>query len=399
MMKKRCQTDSLSNPMMPAFHTVQTDIRRRISEGEWSVGTMLPGRHALAKSYGVALNTLQRALEELFKEGILKALPGRGTFVERVPPRPSMREDRTENRTPPVLAILTPVVKSSSQGSHNDNWAVICTQAVEQAFSRLGGCCRYYKINVPWESENAEELFKAVGKAVGDGADALVVNNIYGNRFWAEDAETLASMELPPCVYVSTIPTVSGLPTVCGDLYYDGRQAAEHLTAVGYSTIGVLVPFHAEWLKQRTEGVLSVAEDAVLSDEPVPNWPRYLSLDAGERQACIDHKVEELLEKMNKRNKDQRPCAIVAPNDQIACLVKNSFERQRIRCGSEVGLIAFDGSSASRDAGLTTLCPPLEHLGEMTSRTVADILAGRHAPLQSRYTSHLAARDSTYLSS
>ena len=56
-------------------------MRRKIVEGEWSAGIMVPSRKSLAKSYGVDLRTVQRAIAALLEDGTLKAESGRGTFV------------------------------------------------------------------------------------------------------------------------------------------------------------------------------------------------------------------------------------------------------------------------------------------------------------------------------
>lgn len=56
-------------------------LHARILAGEWPPGTALPAEDALARTYGVALATLRRALELLASRGLVERVHGRGTFV------------------------------------------------------------------------------------------------------------------------------------------------------------------------------------------------------------------------------------------------------------------------------------------------------------------------------
>ncbi|TMW71302.1 PLP-dependent aminotransferase family protein [Alteribacter natronophilus] len=56
-------------------------IRKKIKQGEWSVGSALPSQRELAGTFGVNRSTVIAALEELIAEGLLETRPGKGTFV------------------------------------------------------------------------------------------------------------------------------------------------------------------------------------------------------------------------------------------------------------------------------------------------------------------------------
>jgi len=47
------------------FQRIDADIRRRIADGEWSPGVVLPSRRELAVEYNVAVKTVQRAITPL----------------------------------------------------------------------------------------------------------------------------------------------------------------------------------------------------------------------------------------------------------------------------------------------------------------------------------------------
>src|SRR5690606_11884140 len=56
-------------------------IRTRIRRGDWAPGERLPSIPAIAQTFGVAKQTVQRAIDQLRVEGVLITKPGSGTYV------------------------------------------------------------------------------------------------------------------------------------------------------------------------------------------------------------------------------------------------------------------------------------------------------------------------------
>ena len=61
--------------------TVEGSLRKRIAAGEWAATGRLPAERELAAEYGVARNTLRRAVEAIANDGTIERHVGRGTFV------------------------------------------------------------------------------------------------------------------------------------------------------------------------------------------------------------------------------------------------------------------------------------------------------------------------------
>ena len=65
-----------------ALHdNVRQEIMRRVRAGEYGVGEALPSAAVLAQEFGVSAITIKRALRDLQPAGILRSVPGLGTFV------------------------------------------------------------------------------------------------------------------------------------------------------------------------------------------------------------------------------------------------------------------------------------------------------------------------------
>jgi GntR family transcriptional regulator len=66
---------------LPVYFQIALDIRRRLAEGEWSVGERIAPELALARAYDVSRVTVRQALAELVKDDLLERQRGSGTYV------------------------------------------------------------------------------------------------------------------------------------------------------------------------------------------------------------------------------------------------------------------------------------------------------------------------------
>jgi DNA-binding FadR family transcriptional regulator len=71
-----------TNPLPKVVATaIEGSLRKRIAAGEWSATGRLPAERELATQYGVARNTVRRAVEAIAHDGTVERHVGRGTFV------------------------------------------------------------------------------------------------------------------------------------------------------------------------------------------------------------------------------------------------------------------------------------------------------------------------------
>jgi GntR family transcriptional regulator len=66
---------------VPVFQQIATQLRQRIAAGVYAAKEAIPSLRALAVDIGVNPNTVQRAYEELIREGLLESRRGAGVFV------------------------------------------------------------------------------------------------------------------------------------------------------------------------------------------------------------------------------------------------------------------------------------------------------------------------------
>ncbi|MGF7145634.1 GntR family transcriptional regulator [Anaerotaenia torta] len=70
-----------SNTSKPIYEQITSQIKAMIMSGELQTGDSIPSMRALAKSIHVSVITVQKAYEDLQRDGFIETTVGRGSFV------------------------------------------------------------------------------------------------------------------------------------------------------------------------------------------------------------------------------------------------------------------------------------------------------------------------------
>ena len=70
-----------------SFKAIRDELARRIALRVWEPGALIPGEEALAAEFGAARATVNRALQELARSGVVEHRRKAGTRVARNPVR------------------------------------------------------------------------------------------------------------------------------------------------------------------------------------------------------------------------------------------------------------------------------------------------------------------------
>jgi GntR family transcriptional regulator len=65
----------------PKYLRIHSNLRERITSGQWPPGSPLPSQHELAGQFGVSIMTLRQALQLLTDDGLIHTRQGSGTYV------------------------------------------------------------------------------------------------------------------------------------------------------------------------------------------------------------------------------------------------------------------------------------------------------------------------------
>ena len=84
----------------PKYAQVVDEIKRRIEQGEYEPGSLLPSEHQLVQDFGVSRPTIVKALSALRQENWIETQQGKGSFVRG---RPALAD---AERTRPAQNVL-----------------------------------------------------------------------------------------------------------------------------------------------------------------------------------------------------------------------------------------------------------------------------------------------------
>lgn len=71
--------------LVPLYVQAADYIQAEIASGRLRVGSRLPAERDLAEQWGVAYQTVRRAMKELRERGLVASVIGKGTFVTGKP--------------------------------------------------------------------------------------------------------------------------------------------------------------------------------------------------------------------------------------------------------------------------------------------------------------------------
>ncbi|MEY8389950.1 GntR family transcriptional regulator [Lachnospiraceae bacterium] len=70
-----------TNNNKPIYEQITSQIKAMVMSGELSQGEAIPSMRALAKSLHVSVITVQKAYEDLQRDGFIETTVGRGSFI------------------------------------------------------------------------------------------------------------------------------------------------------------------------------------------------------------------------------------------------------------------------------------------------------------------------------
>lgn len=139
---------------------IEGSLRQRIAAGEWSATGRLPAERELAAQYGVARNTVRRAVEAIVYDGTVERHVGRGTFLNGATSELANILQRVTGVSPADLMAARFIVEPQAAGIAAKNASFSDLQAIADAHHRAGEAHETNEFE-HWDTQFHQRLFVA----------------------------------------------------------------------------------------------------------------------------------------------------------------------------------------------------------------------------------------------
>ena len=331
---------------------VEDDLRKKVRLGQWRAGAMIPGRRALAKEYRADLHTLQRAVEQLVADGILRVDGGRGTFVADPIP-----ESGPASSLKTIAAILDLSIQRF------DPSRMVISQAAYRVIRRNDS--GYHLLVFDTHGETAlrrvQQESHALKALESDGISGALLHMQCG-------LDTLplvrhAMEQNIPLVFVDRHPEDLDCDFVGVDNEGGAQEVTEYLLGLGHRRIACLGPADTpSTVSDRIRGYTRAMTNAGLA--PDPNLIYRLPPVAFSDTAALGQAVREAAQHLSSLG--EPPSAIFAINDFLAQHFVWAVEENGGTVPGTVSVAGFDDLErySGRPGFLTTVQQPFEKIGE-----------------------------------
>lgn len=193
-----------------SFRTIKTEILRRIRDRIWQPGELIPGEEELAREFGCARVTVNRALRELAQIGIVERKRRAGTRIAEHP----LREARLEI---PVVRVEVEALGAQYRFSVLSRETLAAPEAMRARLDLSGEVrmlhlrCLHFADNRPWQFEDRWINLAAVPDIEEETFDTMSPNE------WLVKNAPFSEMEIALSAKAATAEDAELLGIATGD--------------------------------------------------------------------------------------------------------------------------------------------------------------------------------------
>ena len=163
---------------------IEGSLRERIASGEWSAAGRLPAERNLAAEYGVARNTIRRAVESIANDGTIERHVGRGTFLNVGTSELAAILQRVTGVSPADLVAVRMIVEPQAAAIAAKNASLADLRAIAEAHHHARQTQKTEEFEL-WDLQFHRRLFAATRNELL-GSIYAILQVIRSRNAWIE---------------------------------------------------------------------------------------------------------------------------------------------------------------------------------------------------------------------
>ena len=326
----------------PKYEQLRDHIAGEIRSGRLAPGASLPSEHRLAELLQFARSTVRQAMAALEREGLIRRVHGKGTFVHEAA-RVRSRDGRD------LFALIVPETQAGYYPS--------LQRSFEEAAAALHG-----QVIVCNSNNEIERQGNSILQLIDHRVAGVAIVPTTNPKTPAFHLRQLQRHGIPVVCCSRGVAGVSA--PLLGIPFEDiGRRAGEAIAAAGHRHVAFIAPTRATSSEGYERGFRAALRAFSNGDtEMTAHYGSIPSPDAASHEEEISQTLEELL------NSDQPPSAIFTSFDSVAEVVHMLLIRRGLRIPEDISLVGVGGSQRHG-----------AFLRRLTSITIDEVQLGRAA--------------------
>jgi len=317
----------------PRYVQLTDGIRAKIQSGEWEEGDRLPSFAEMYREHGASVATMQKAYDQLEKEGFIERRARSGVYVTNPP---SVQ-----------TGMLAYVVPEAGGAIHygSSSYSMKLLHGAHQEAATLG-----YQLALC----NINQL-----RANDFSLNGCIVQG---------DTELIKSCAGFGKPVISLIRDVTGVSTVGTDDFGGFENITRYLFDLGHRRISIIVNNEDDRsFPLRLRGYNKAFTKSGFPSDT--HWQRRLS-QCGEERTAVSYGYWEMQQWLREGWAELGCTAIVTQNDSTAIGVIKALREKGYRVPQDVSVTGYDdsGEDAHFDLKLTTIHVPLEDIAQKAVR-------------------------------
>ena len=345
------------------FQRILSDLEDRIARAELRPGDLLPTRADLAQRYDVARATVDKALGELSRKGLIDSGSGRRTLV--------LGKTARKAEVTSIGVLWSWPDDQQKQGG----------DYLDLLFRGIREACAEYLLEVHFRAAPLHTWPELVH---GKGAQGIVVV-----RPDYADATVIEAMHEAgvPTVLVPGVLDEAPVPSISSDNASGTESAVEHLCDLGHRDVGFVgltatVPDHFERLRAFLDAT---------GRRGMAVRPEWILLDHERNPGKFRNALSGWL------RRDHFPTAVVSCDFMMTLAVLGRLRDLGLNVPADVSLVTFDdpAAAAQMHPSLSAVAQPIPRLGYRAVQRLRELVSGAEVPHVDRIPTELVVREST----